>query len=94
MVKRSRNKRIKSKSKLPFKYDGIDGVKDLKNKNVFQKVYLEDIKYIIHCCNNYPKAIELLEKINDYYNLEHDFKDKRVEMDIHFEIEDFLKEIK
>ena len=57
-------------------------------------VYLEDIKYIIHCCNNYPKAIELLEKINDYYDLENDFKDKRFEMEIHFEIEDFLKEIK
>jgi hypoxanthine phosphoribosyltransferase len=90
---------IKPKSELPWKVikDNTAGIYDIKGDCflITDEYYKdEDLDYIIHCCNNYPKAIELLEKINDYYDLEHDFKDKRVEMDIHFEIEDFLKEIK
>ncbi len=49
-------------SKLPWNNDNdIEVLLDADNGGVGHEFYEQDVKYIVQACNNFPKAIELLQ---------------------------------
>lgn len=83
-------------SKLPWKKCKWFYLKDANEKRLFEitsnpLVKLPDLNYIVESCNNFPKAIELLTKINTHYNTDESERD--FEYDIQKEIEQFLNSL-
>ena len=54
------------KSKLPFRAKGLAGwILDEKSTYVCEVKHDVDREYIVQACNNFPKAIELLQWLID-----------------------------
>jgi hypothetical protein len=78
-------------SKLPWRFnEGRDGyyMGDMDNSLICSELYQSDAEYIEEACNNYPKAIELLEKCINSMSLQ--VSNVQEEQDLMDEITDLL----
>ncbi len=65
---------------LPFTYDG-SYLRDSKGHIILSLVGYDNMEYMLQACNNFPKAIELLRKVNNSFK------------DCYDEIEEFLNSL-
>lgn len=71
----------------------IESFESYEDSCVCQDLYREDAEYLVQACNNFPKAIELIQECRDFINMIPNDREGVNHYEILKRVDEFLKEI-
>lgn len=71
----------------------IESFESYEDSCVCQDLYTKDAEYLVQACNNFPKAIELIQECRDFINMIPNDREGVNHYEILKRVDEFLKEI-